>query len=202
MPTPAVAGIDVSKTRLDLHLNLRPKPQSFSNCPEGRRALLDALLCEGAEIRAVIEPTGGLERPLHRLLHEHGLAVHRANPRHVRYFARAKGRLAKTDRLDAELLCRYGEAMACAATVPVPGNIEQFQALVQRRNQLVEMAKREKQRLATAAPLIAESHAQLIAVINGQIATIAQDLEDMVASDADLACRVDAIEQIKGCGRT
>ena len=202
MPKPAVAGIDVSKDRLDLHLNLRRRARSFSNCPEGRRALLDVLAAEGKQIRAVIEPTGGLERPLHRLLHEHGIAVHRANPRHVRYFARARGRLAKTDRLDAELLCRYGEAMACTATVPVPENIEQFQALVQRRSQLVEMAKREKQRLATAAPLIAESHEQLIAMLNGQIAKVEQELEDMVASAPDLACRVGAIEQIKGCGRT
>lgn len=195
------AGIDVSKTSLDLCFTHSGKLQRFDNSPEGHRLLLALLAREGARWRVVLEPTAGFERALHRFLHEHGVAVHRANPRHVRYFARAQGRLAKTDRLDAALLASYAAAMPCPQSVPVPENIERFQAFVQRRSQLVEFAKTEKQRLSSADAAIVPGHEQLIAHLQDQIAQLEAELEAMIAADPALACRIEAIDDIKGCGR-
>src|SRR5215204_7292590 len=107
---PVFVGIDVSKRRLDVHL--RPAGESFTIDYDAEEvvALVERLgALEPALI--VLEATGGLEVRLAAALAAAGLPVAVVNPRQVRAFARAIGRLAKTDRLDAQVLAHFGAAI-------------------------------------------------------------------------------------------
>lgn len=150
-PTAKVyVGVDVSKGRLDVFV--RPTAERFSvpNDAAGVDALLARLLEEQEAPRpalVVLEATGGFERPLAAALAASGLAVAVVNPRQARDFARATGRLAKTDRMDAENLARFAEAVRPSPR-PIPD--EEAHALgeiLARRRQIVSMLTAENNRL-------------------------------------------------------
>ena len=107
---PTFVGIDVSKRRLDIHA--RPSGEGFTidHDDEGVAALVERLAALAPTL-VVLEATGGLEVRLAAALAAAGLPVAVVNPRQVRAFARATGRLAKTDRLDAEAIARFAEAV-------------------------------------------------------------------------------------------
>src|SRR6202022_1704804 len=94
----------------------------------------------------ILEATGGLEMPVASALAAAGLAVAIVNPRQVRDFARATGGLAKTDRLDAAVLARFGEAVRPEARPLADEQAQALAALVTRRRQLVEMLTGGKNR--------------------------------------------------------
>src|SRR3982750_4248396 len=127
-------GIDVAKHRLEVHL--RPSGESFTiNHGEEEVAALVERLGALEPALIVLEATGGLEVRLAAALAAAGLPVAVVNPRQVRAFARATGRLAKTDRLDAEAIARFAEAVR-----PLPAEATRhLGSLVARRRQLLEM---------------------------------------------------------------
>jgi transposase len=141
-------GIDVSKAQLDIAL--RPEGRfaapnddaGFAQVIQRLRAVPPALV--------VLEATGGLEVPLTGALAAAGVPVVVVNPRHVRDFAKAAGKLAKTDALDAQTLAHFAEVMRPEAR-PLPDEQTQtLAAILTRRRQLVEMLTAEKNRLASA----------------------------------------------------
>ena len=101
-------GIDVAKAALDVFMGSAGTAFTVVNDEVGIRDLVRRLV--PADF-AILEATGGLETPVASALASGGIAVAIVNPRQVRDFARATGRLAKTDRLDAEVLARFGEAV-------------------------------------------------------------------------------------------
>ena len=142
-------GIDVSKDSLEVALYPSEEGTSFSHTPEGVQQLVDRL-CAAAPNRVILEATGGLERFLTAALLAAGLPVVVVNPRQVRDFAKATGRLAKNDRVDAKVLARFGAVIAPEIR-PLPDTQQQlFRALVVRRRQLVEMIVMEKNHRASA----------------------------------------------------
>lgn len=150
-PRRPYAGIDVSKARLDVAL--LPSGESFvvSNDEEGFDELLGRL--EGPHpILVVLEASGGLERPVAAALAAAGIAVAVLNPRQTRDFARATGRLAKTDRLDAKGLARFAEAVRPAPRTLPDAEAREFQAILARRRQLIAMMTAEKTVSALSPP--------------------------------------------------
>jgi transposase len=146
--TDVYVGIDVSKGRLDVAAS-GELAFSVGNDEAGHAALTERLL-ELRPTLVVMEATGGLERAVALHLAVSRFALRIVNARQVRHFARAAGLLAKTDALDARVLCGFAErmrpeprALACAA-------IQELQALTARRRQLVEMLVMERNRLRTA----------------------------------------------------
>jgi transposase len=138
-------GIDVSKDRLDVHI--RPSGESFSVPRDGTGIadLVERLRAVDA-VLVVLEATGGFEVMVAAGLAGAGLPLAVVNPAQVRAFARAMGRLAKTDRLDAEVLARFADQVR---PEPRPVQSEQAQVLaelVSRRRQLVEMIGMESNR--------------------------------------------------------
>ncbi len=146
-------GIDVSKGRLDVAVRRGGAHQegfAVANDQEGIDALVERLLGTRPAL-VVLESSGGFERPAATTLAKEGLAVAVVNPRQARDFARATGRLAKTDRLDAESLARFAEAVR-----PRPRALPDEEALLlgeilDRRRQIVGMLVAEKNRLSTVA---------------------------------------------------
>jgi transposase len=95
----------------------------------------------------VVEATGGFERPLAAALAIAAIPVAVVNPRQARDFARATGTLSKTERIDAEVLARFGEAIRAQPTAIPDQKAQQFGAILARRRQIVEMLTAEKNRL-------------------------------------------------------
>lgn len=141
-------GIDVSKASLEVYL--RPSGHSFqlNNQASGVAQLVEHL--QGFKIQQVVlEATGGLEFEAAQALQAQGLAVSIINPRQGRDFARASGKLAKTDRIDASVLAHFAAAMQPAVTVLASTHQQALQDAVSRRRQLVEMLSAEKNRQTT-----------------------------------------------------
>ena len=148
MSTPTLyVGIDVSKDRLDGAC--RPG-ESFQvgNDPQGIRTLVERL--RGLPIALIVlEATGGLELPVVAALAAARLPVAVVNPRQVRDFAKAVGRLAKNDRIDAEVLAHFAEAVKPPVR-PLPAEeTRALDALLARRSQLLEMRVMEQNRLSS-----------------------------------------------------
>lgn len=152
-PASRYVGVDVSKARLDVAVRREGAHEDrfgVANDQAGIDALL-ARLAEAPPELVVLESSGGLERPAATTLAKEGLAVAVVNPRQARDFARATGILAKTDRIDAQALARFAEAVR-----PAPRALPDEEALLlgeilDRRRQLVGMLTAENNRLGAVA---------------------------------------------------
>src|SRR5262249_38161858 len=140
-------GIDVSKSHLDVYARPRGASGRFDNDEAGRKALYKWLLGQGP-CQVVMEPTGGYERALMRQLLESKIPVCVVNARQIRDFARATGRLSKTDRIDAEVIAHFGEAIKPQPREGQDAQGELIEALLVRRRQLVDMRVMESNRRA------------------------------------------------------
>jgi transposase len=148
--TTAYAGVDVSRDWLDVHVQPLGESYRVENRLPAAMAAAVRLLGAGV-ITVVMESTGGLERVAARAFEKAGLQASVVNPARVRDFARASGRLAKTDAVDAEVLAHFAEAMKPEPTQQ-PGEEEQaLRELVDRRRELVGMITAEQNRLRRSA---------------------------------------------------
>ena len=171
-----VLSIDISKHHLDTSAWPKPWRRHLPNSPDGIARIIDQAKARGAVI--VFEATSIYDRLLIDALDEAGLPYHRANPRKARDYARAAGFLAKTDRVDSDMLASYAAHVPLALAEPVAPERQALRALTDRRAQLVEMRKAEEVRLqqTRAAAIRAEIEAHLadlgarIAAYEAQIA--------------------------------
>jgi transposase len=183
--SPVFVGIDVSAKRLDVAVD-RAAVESFTNEDAGIAALcrrLNALNCE----LIVLEATGGYEALVVASLAAAGLPVRVLNPRQVRDFARATGLLAKTDRLDAQVLREFAERLR---PVVLPQKSEQqreLSAIVSRRRELVQMLVAEKNRLKLAIGSVRKD-------ITAHIRFLEKRIDD---TDADLRRQIRAHESFR-----
>ena len=151
---PLFVGIDVSERRLDVALRRAGATQrawQVDYDAEGLDQLVDELSALQPE-RIALEAPGGLERELALALSAAGLPAAVLNPRLARQFARAAGRLAKTDAIDAALLAHHAEALRPTPHAPRDDATGTLRALLMRRRQLVELRKADTLRLRRAHP--------------------------------------------------
>jgi transposase len=137
-------GCDIGKSHFDVFWG--GKFYKFKNEKDGIRAFIEK--CRKAEIsRIILESTGGYERNLLRELEAKKLPVSVVNPYYVRNFAKSKKDLAKTDKIDAQVLAEYGEKMEPRIHEPKEAYRLELEGLTEHRDCLVEMMREEKQRL-------------------------------------------------------
>lgn len=189
-------GIDVSKATLDVALHGHPGFRSFANTPAGFRALMKWLK-PLAPSQVVLEATGGYEQAVLDALHAAAMPMVRLNPRQGRDFAKATGQLAKTDRLDAQVLAHMAAVLTLHRYQPATPAQRQLAQYHQRRHQLVQMLVAEKQqhRLFDKTPLrrSLETHIrQLQRELARLDALIAQQMKDQPV--------LMALAMIKGIG--
>jgi transposase len=173
-------GIDVAKDRLDAHI--RPSGDAFAVARDGEgigqlverlKGLSPALI--------VLEATGGFETVVAAALGGAQLPLVVVNPRQIRDFARAAGRLAKTDALDAEVIALYAERMKPELR-PLPDEqARHLSELVARRRQIVEMMtmERNRRRMLTSKRLL-KSVDRLLAVLQKELSDLEADLDDTI----------------------
>jgi transposase len=175
---PVVIGIDVSKARLDLGVRgATLELRAVDNDRVGHVALVAALrpLCPAL---IVLEASGGYEAAAVCALQSAGLRVALVNPRQARDFAKSMGRLAKTDRIDAESLADLASVLVQRADVDrfvrplVAAEQQALGALGDRRQQLVSMLLAEQQRRALALPVVRSSHEAIIAALRAQLSDV------------------------------
>jgi transposase len=142
----------------------------------------------GEEAFVVFEASGGYDRPLVLALEAEGVPYARVNPRQAREFARATGRLAKTDKVDARMLAQMGQALDLAPTPPLDPAKRRLAELVARREDLVQSAARETQRLQHANDaFIRREIRSLLATLKAKKALLDREIARQVKEHAELA---------------
>lgn len=200
-PVPMFIGIDVAKAHLDLAVSPAVRPPWQIAYTAASLAALVGELTALAPTLIVLEATGGLERPLVQVLSDAGWPVVVANPRHVHHFARATGRLAKTDRLDAALLACYAATLQPAPRPqPTPAQAA-LQAQLTRRQQLVEMQTAERQRRSSLPAALQADLDTHLAWLAAQIAALEQAIETAVAADPVWQERARLLQTAPGVGK-
>jgi transposase len=167
MATSSYVGIDVSKDRLDVAVLAESKEQQVANTSQGIAQLV-AWMQELEPELIVVEATGGYQRSLVDALFHAGLPVAVVNPVRVRQFARACGLLAKTDKLDAQVLAVFGQRVQPKLYTGKSEAEKQLGALLVRRKQVEEMLKAEQNRLRTISPSLRNSVEQVIVCLREQ----------------------------------
>ena len=168
-------GIDVSKASLDVAVRPTDERWKVANDETGIEQI-SSRLGELRPVLVVLEATGGLEVPLTSALACAQQPVAVVNPRQVRDFARATGKLAKTDLLDAQVLAHFAEAVHPEPR-PVPDEqLQALRALFARRRQVVEMITMEKNRLHSARMPVRERVKEHIAWLRTELESLNQDL--------------------------
>jgi transposase len=148
----------------------------------------------------VLEATGGYELPVATALVAAGIPVAVVNPRQVRDFAKSIQRLAKTDRIDAQVLAHFGFAAQLKPTSLSDEQSLELEALVARRRQLVEMLVAEKNRLARARGSVREGIKQHVGWLQRQLGDIERDLGQAIRRSPVWRERDDLLQSIKGFG--
>jgi transposase len=193
-------GIDVSKDRLDVAVRPNGERASYSNDEEGRTKLRRRLLKLKPD-RIVLEPTGRYESLLVQALTAAKLPVVLVNPRQIRQFAQATGRLAKTDAIDADVLAHYAEAIQPEIREVPDDAHRQLEALVSRRRQLVEMRSGEVKRRKLAPPVVHPSIDAIIEALSNQIDDIDKDMNTAIRSWPEWNDADDRNQSVPGVGR-
>ncbi len=193
-----IIGIDVSKDKLDVcndHDSV-----TVSNSRREIVAWINSLDISNDTL-VVMEATGGYESLLVSLLHEHGIALAVVNPRQVRDFAKGIGLDAKTDRIDAALIARFGQVVGPAPQAAQSDAHLKLGALVQRRRQLVDLINQEENRLQqTRDRDIRDSIQTVLKSLKNQLKTIDDRIAKAVAANQANARKVEILNSVKGLG--
>ena len=200
-----VVGIDVAKHKLDVFVDLpgaAGRASSFANDDAGRAALLDELGRLGGAALVCVEATGRHHRRLAADLLEAGIPVAVVNPQRVREFARATGRLEKSDPVDARVLAEFARAVGPRVEEKPPAKQTELRDLVARRRALVQVRVAEKNRLADDAPKLARARAaKLLRFVEQQVEDLDRAIAKLVERDDDWDRRAGLIASVKGVGR-
>lgn len=192
-------GIDVSKNTLDLQV-LEGVQQQFLNTAEGIQALLEVLKAQTLE-RVALEATGGYERLLVAALLAAGMPVVVVNPRQVRDFAKALGQLAKTDKIDAQVLARFAQ-MVQPPQRPLPDeHTQKIRELLARRAQLIEMRTMEtnRQQQAHSARVIKDLLSS-IEFINKRLKRLDDEIDDEIQQSPTWQKNLELLRTTPGVG--
>ena len=172
-------GIDVAKERLDVAVLGERQGKQVSNTKDGIAQLLEQMQALQPEL-IVVEATGGYQRAVVDVLFHAGLAVAVVNPARVRQFARASGLLAKTDKLDAQVLAEFGRKMQPKRYEGKSEAEKQLSALLVRRKQLEEMLKAEQNRLRTISPSLRGSVERIIALLKEEKKRLEEQIQEFL----------------------
>ena len=204
-PTPSTIYVGLDVAKLTLQVDLHGKSLALANTPAGHRSLLTHLrrlqTRTGPPAHVVCEGTGGYEHAVVAALQAESLAVSVHNAARVRAFARAQGRLAKTDALDAAVLSAFGTAMQPERDEPPTEHEAALEALVIRRDQLKELVVLETGRnehhhhpgVKKEAALLQKQLAVHLEKIEAQIA-------ELLAAASEIKALVERLTSVAGVG--
>lgn len=199
-PVPSFVGVDISKDSFDFNIRPAGEAASLPCTSAGIRQFIARLRTFQVQL-VVMEATGGYEKRIAAELAAAGFPVVVVNPRQVHDFARACGRLAKNDRLDAEIIARFAEAIKPQIRALPSAETELLSELVARRRQLVELQTAEFNRSQTAhGPKVKKSIQRLLSAVGKQIAELDDELDKAIANSPVWKEKDDLLQSVKGIG--
>jgi len=199
--TPTYVGIDVAKNHLDLAMRPSGECQQVGNDERGIRYVVSRLHKVHPTL-VILEATGGLEQPVAAALALAGLPVAVVNPRQVRDFAKAVGKLAKTDTLDAKVLAHFAEAVRPEPR-PLPDEQAQLlSATLLRRRQIIAMITSEENRLSTAPKPIRRRIEMHLRWLKQELKRTNEELEQIVQESPIWREKAALLRSVPGVGPT
>jgi transposase len=197
-------GVDIAKGWIDVFHLSTAKHERITSTKQSLARFAKAT--KGCLI--IVEASGGYERSLTEALAKAGTDYARVNPRQAREFARATGKLAKTDKVDAMVLARMGRALEVQPTPPVEADRARLADLVARRDDLVGMIRAEKNRAeknragTTRRAWLSKEIALLIKVLQAHLKAVDTQIATLVATRETLASESARLCSVPGIGPT
>ena len=192
-------GVDVSKAFLDIFILPKRKYMQFKNNNQDIKRLIEKLRLF-PDALVVMESTGGYEKLLAFSLCDASIDVCIINPRQVRDFAKAVGQLAKTDKIDAEMIALFASKIEPKANIFYNKEQQNLSSNNARRRQLIEMIKMEKNRLDKASTEQKKSILRVLDVLEKELETINVAQEKLLEDDSDFSQKTKILKSIKGVG--
>jgi transposase len=192
-------GIDVSKAILDVFILPLKQSIQVTNDSKGIEKLIKKLH-SWSNISIVMEATGGYEKAIAQSLAKADFAVAVINPRPIRDFAKALGKLAKTDKMDAQVIALFAEKIQPKANVMCDENQQKLTESNARRRQLVDMIGMEKNRLDKASPELKKSIQRILKALEKELKTLNSLLAKMIQQNTSYAKKNELLQSIKGVG--
>lgn len=193
-----IIGVDVSKDRLDGFDARSGEIFQEENSREGRSAL--ARKYHGRPAVFVVEASGGYERPLREELSAAGFSVRLVDPRKVRLFARASGRWAKTDRLDAQVIAAYARAIPGTSPLPDQQQVHLAELVTYRRQLVDETTAIANQSALLRDPELRRISKRRLASLQAQIARLDRRVAETIETSDDLREKASLLRSIPGVG--
>ena len=199
--TPIYIGIDVAKEHLDVFFSLSQKHMQVKNTEKGYLEIIKELV-GNENVVAIMEATGGYEKQAAHYLVSKGISVAVVNPRQVRDFAKATGKLAKTDKMDAGLLALFGQTMKIRYYRISDEEQSNLQDIVRRRRQLVELRLAEKNRKEHATnSRVIKSIDATIACFDAQIKELDKSMDDFIGKNGTFKAKFKILSSMPGIGK-
>jgi transposase len=196
---PVYLGVDVAKHKLDVTLY----PNGMHWCVDNNAIEIDKLINEVKKHnvkRIVFEATGGYERLLLVKCVEQELPASLINPRQAREFAKASGKLAKTDKIDSLILAKFGQAMNPVITKLKTDDIQQLSVFVNRRLQLTQMRAMEKNHLESISNDIKDKVLEHIKWITAELKEMEKMMLNVVSQNSFLQEKKEILSSVPGVG--
>ena len=192
-------GIDVSKASLDVYLRPSGQQFQFNNRASGIVESIQQLQVFKVQ-QVILEASGGLELEAAQALQQQGFAISIINPRQGRDFAKASGKLAKTDRIDAAVLAHFGEAIQPAITVLSSASEQALQEAVTRRRQLVDMLTAEKNRKSSLRGKMRQDVDDHLKWLESRIRELDGDIEQLSQTQEQWRSHIALLKSVPGIG--
>jgi transposase len=193
-------GVDVAKAYLDVAIG--KEKRRLSNDGTGHRRLINWIRQIEGQVQVICEPSGGYERVLIRALVRAQIKVSLVQANRVRQFARASGILAKTDSIDTEVLCAFGEAMRPQRLTPSRLQQEQLRELESQRRHLTHLLVMEQNRAAARVSnlWVRRLNRSLIKRIQSQIEQLDRLIQEQIKASRELSTKAEKLTAISGVG--
>lgn len=191
-------GIDVSKDRLDVFCLEMQKHVQFTNIRKGLASLKDWIAASGPCL-VVFEASGAYHRQLESSLAAAAVPYSKANPRQARRFAEATGRIAKTDKVDAEMLARMGAVLQLEPHAPKPEYLNDLREMMTARRGLIKDRVAVKTRVQTTTQALLKRHLkERLAQVDKHLDQIDRAIMERIGQDEQLASRFGILTSIPG----
>lgn len=192
-------GIDVSKHQSDIYLLPTQQHFTITNNAQGFKALIKVLSTLG-EVLIVMEATGGYEKPIAKALKKAGFAVAVVNPRQIRDFAKALGKLAKTDKIDAQVIALFAQKIQPQPSFSIDENRDKLAELTARRTQLIDMMTMERNRLDKLSQDGKKSINRVLKTLQKELEDIQAQQQALIAQDTTYSELFNLLLSVKGVG--
>jgi transposase len=194
-----IMGIDISKDWFDVAILTQKGTRRFANTKRGIGAVVRWIRTLNPKL-IVVEATGGYEEAVVLALFESSLPVAPVSPQRVRKYAGAKGLLAKTDQIDAQLLAAYGKAIPPRLFVGKSEERKRLSALVARRKQLNDMLQAEKNRLRTSSMEMKSSMKRVMACLKAELKEVEGQIRQFMKAHEELGKQEKLLRSAKSIG--